>query len=213
MTYTILVACSANVCRSPLVAAVLTRSVALEEVGLRIEIETGGLDVVVDDPVCPDIVKLADARRLRSSGLVQHHAKALTIEQVEGASLIITADRRVRSGIVKRAPQAAARTFTLREAAQLADQAVLLLQGAGVDDRLREFTDEMNSRRGFTDLPRTRRVLALSAPWRLTPVHAHDVPDAHQDERAPHRVVYHSVVGATEQLAHGLAACAPTRTG
>jgi protein-tyrosine phosphatase len=209
MTFTVLIACSANVCRSPLAAAALVRAVALEEVGRLIVVDTGGIDVLPGEPTCPDLVRLADSHRFRSHDLIEHRARALTHDQVDVADIVLTADRRVRSGVLKRVPGAAPRTFTLREAAQLGSEAGREVQGRSVEERLRSYVAAMNATRGLTDLPRTRHVMALTTPWRRMAVHAHDVPDAHQGEHAPHRTVFQLTTTGAEEVARGLTTCVP----
>lgn len=208
MTFSILIACSANVCRSPLAAAVLTHAVALQEVDRSISVATGGLEAITGQPVCPEVVRMTESRGIRSRTLVQHHSGVLTPDEIGAADLVLAADRRTRSGIMKRVPLAAARTFTIREAAQLGEVAIAEVRGHTLDDRLRAYVVAMNDVRGLSDLPRTRHVVALTSPWRRVSVHAHDIPDAHQGERAPHRVVYSLTSSGSKQVARGLARCA-----
>jgi protein-tyrosine phosphatase len=209
MTFTVLVACSANVCRSPLTAVTLERAFALDELSRRIVLDTGGIDVLPGDPVCADAVRMAESRGIRSPTLTGHRARSLTVPQIGAADLVLAADRRVRSSIVKRVPDAAARTFTLREAGQLGREATREIAGRTVEERLRSYVAAMNASRGLVDLPRTHYLLTPSAPWRRLVVHAHDVPDAHQNERAPHRAVYHLVAAGARDVARGLRACTP----
>lgn len=213
MTFSILITCSANVCRSPLAAAVLTRTVALEEVDRRITVDTGGIEALTGQAACPDVLRMAESRRLRSRTLAQHQAHLLTAEQIEATDLVLAADRRTRSGIMKRVPRAAGRTFTLREAAKLGEVAALEVSGHTLEDRLRSYVVAMNAVRGLSDLPRTRHMIAVTSPWRRVAVHAHDIPDAHQGERAPHRVVFALTTSSAEQLGRGLAGCAQVSVG
>jgi protein-tyrosine phosphatase len=213
MTFSILIACTANVCRSPFAAAVLVHAVSLEEVHRRIAVDTGGIDAVPGQPVCPDVVRMGESRGLRSRALVGHQAQVLTADQIEAADLVLAADRRTRSGIMKRVSRAAGRTFTLREAAQLGEVAVFEVRGQTLEDRLRSYVAAMNAGRGLRDLPRTRHMVAVTSPWRRVAVHGHDIPDAHQGERAPHRVVYALTTSSAQQVARGLARCAHVSVG
>jgi protein-tyrosine phosphatase len=205
MTFRILVVCAANVCRSPLAAAVTTHSLAMNAAGRVVEVDTAGTEAQPGVPVCADVVRMAGARGLHPRALPVHVAHPVTLDQVEAADLVLTADRRVRSSIVKRAPQAGERTFTLREAANLGEHAAREVEGRFMDARLRSYVSAMNASRGLTDLPRTRHL--VSRPWRPVAVHAHDIPDAHQAERASHRAVYHLTVAAARQVTEGLVAC------
>lgn len=208
MTFTVLIACSANICRSPLAAAGLLQAVALGEAGGRIVVDTGGVDALPSAPVCTETARLADAHGLLSQELLEHRARGLTVEQVRSADLVLTADRRVRSTILRRVPQAGPRTFTVREAALLGPAAAPEVHGGDLDERLRSYVTAMNASRGLTDLPRTRRLRIPTAPWRGLTVHGHDIPDAHRGERAAHRTVYRLVTSSIDQVADGLGACA-----
>lgn len=210
MTFRILIVCAANLCRSPLAAAAFERVVAQQGLEDRITIDSGGIDPPPGHSVCPEIVRLAASRGLHSRSLPHHVARPVSVAQLAAADLVLATDRRVRSELVKRTPYLAGRTFTLREAADLADLVAGELRGQSLSRRLTSFAATMNATRGFTELPRTRYVVPLPAPWRRVAVHAHDIPDAHQIERAPHRVVYRLTVTAAEHLAHDLGAATTT---
>lgn len=210
MTFTVLVACSANICRSPLAAALLERAVALEAVGRVIAVESGGVDVPAGQRACPDTIRMTESHGIHGSALPQHLSRPLSTEQIATADLVLTSDRRIRSAVLKREPGVAARTFTLREAALLGEDAANHVEGRWLEDRLRSYVAAMNAHRGLTDLPRTRHVLA--APWRRLAVHAHDIPDAHQGEQASHRVVFQLIASSTERVARGLVSSALVRT-
>ncbi|GAA4378202.1 hypothetical protein [Nocardioides caricicola] len=213
MTFTILIACSANVCRSPLASAVLAHAVALEQVDRSVSVVTGGLEAIAGQPACPEIARMAEARGLHSRSLVRHEASILTPDEIGAADLVLTADRRARSGVMKRMPFATGRTFTIREAAQLGAAALPEVRGHTLDDRLRSYVAAMNDVRGLSELPRTRRMVVLTSPWRRLAVHAHDIPDAHQGERAPHRAVYSLTASSSKQVARDLSTCAQVSVG
>ncbi len=135
-----------------------------------------------------------------------HRSTPLTDDLIERADLILAADRQLRSAIVKQArPLSIDRTFTLREAAQLAAQASREVKGRTIEERLRSLTMQMNHSRGFTDLPDIQRIADRSRPWRRISVHTHDVPDAHGEPQAPHSVVHRLIVPAADQLVGHLA--------
>jgi protein-tyrosine-phosphatase len=210
MTFTVLTVCSANICRSPLMTVSLERSLFAQRFGGDVVVRSGGVNAAVGEPVCQEIARLAQSHGLLSRVLELHRSTPLTREQIEGADLILAADRRLRSEVVKRArrPLSIDRTFTVREAAQLAAAACREVTGRTTDERLRSLTEQMNHSRGFTDLPAVEQLAALSRPWRRIAVHTHDVPDAHGDPQAPHPVVRRLIVQAAEQLAGHLAIAA-----
>ena len=204
MTFTVLAVCAANVCRSPLVAALL-----LQDLGGAADddvwVTSAGVSAVDGQPMCRTMARLdlPDGRSplLERAVLEAHRSRRVTTDLVRGADLVLAADRHVRSEVVKLEHRAADRTFTLREAAQLSNQAPFDVEGHTLSDRLRAMTDALNRSRGFAELPRVARVPVLAPPWRWPRVHAHDVPDAHLREQAPHRLVHDLAVRAAGQLA------------
>ena len=66
----------------------------------------------------------------------------------------------------------------------------------------------MHASRGLIELPRTRRLLALPVTLRPLAVHDHDVPDAHQRDLAPHRIVFRLTADAAHRLGWVLSAAA-----
>ena len=206
MTFRILVVCTANVCRSPLVAALLAHELDPAGTGRPVTVASAGIDAVAGEPACPEMSQLAEAQWLPVSRIGEHGACPLTLEQVAVADLILTSDRRARSVILKLAPLAAPHTFTVREAAALAERVGGQVRGASTEDRLWSCVATMHAHRGLTELPRTRHLLALPATLRPLSVHDHDIPDAHQHDLAPHRLVYGIAVVGSRQLGTSLSA-------
>jgi protein-tyrosine phosphatase len=214
MTFTVLTVCSANVCRSPLMTVSLERSLFAQRIGGDVIVRNAGVNAAAGEPACPEITRLARSNGLVSRVLELHRSRPLTDEMIEGADLILAADRLLRAAIVKQAPPLSIdRTFTLREAAQLAARACREVKGRATDERLRSLTMQMNHSRGFTDLPAVERIAVLSRPWRRIAVHSHDIPDAHGEPQAPHSVVHRLVIPATDQLVGHLAVAAFGSTG
>lgn len=211
MSFTVLTVCKVNVCRSPLLAVELYRHLG-PEVADSVRVVSAGLDAVEGQRTCPDMMRLAALHATPAEGLArleEHVSRALTPQMVAAADLILAADRQVRSGIVKVHPRVAEHTFTVREAAALAtalaERPAGFLSGYTSADRLRAATLALNQSRGFTDLPRVERRVRLAPPWRWPRVHAHDVPDAHTDDPAPHRLVHELAAEASRRLGDSLA--------
>lgn len=216
MTFQILVVCTANVCRSPLAAVLLA-----EELGgptRRLAISGAGVGAMVGAPACREMRRTAAGQGLPVTELHHHRSRQLTVGEVTAADLVLAADRQVRSTILRMAPDVAPRVFTLREAAALAEAADDGLstpgtgsdRGVGAERRLRDLVAAMHASRGLTEMPRTRRLLALPATLRPLAVHDHDVPDAHQRDLAPHRVVFRLTADAAHRLGWVLSATAST---
>lgn len=219
MTFRILVVCTANVCRSPLAAALLAEELFTEKGAgptHGIEISGAGVGAVVGAPACREIRRTAAAQGLPDTALVHHRARQLTVDEVAAAHLVLASDRQVRSTVLRMAPDVSPRVFTLREAAALAEAAddglgtsgVAPPRGTDAEHRLRDLVAAMHASRGLTEMPRTRRLLALPVTLRPLAVHDHDVPDAHQRDLAPHRVVFRLTADAAHRLGWVLSATA-----
>ena len=206
MIFRIVAVCSANTCRSPLIAAALERSFLSEGLWGEVMVHTAGLNAVPGQGACPEMMAQARTRNLPFLALERHRSANLSEGVADRADLVLAADRHVRSLAIRRVGGVTGdRIFTLREAAELA---VEVTGGAGTStaERLRNVIAAMNHARGFTELPRTDRVVTLAQPWRPLTLHAHDVPDAHEPPVAPHRLVRRLVVGSAERLVTTMAA-------
>lgn len=149
----VLVVCTANVCRSPLVAALLATGL-----GPGLVVGSAGARAATGAPACP------------SSGAT-HRARPLTADDVRSAALVLGAARMHRSAAVALVPSAQRRAFTLAQAARAA---TLLAQdgdpapsGVTGRDRLRWCVQELDTRRGRTPRP------ALPEDDDLPDPHAH----------------------------------------
>lgn len=113
----ILFVCAANVCRSPLSEVLLRRG--LEDCP-EIRVESAGTHARTGAAICSLV-----ADQLSGDGRVDdaqaHRSRPLTAELLGEATLILAADREVRSDVVRMAPQVRDRVYTLREAAYLGD--------------------------------------------------------------------------------------------
>lgn len=202
MKFRILVVCTANVCRSPLAAALIAAGFDRAEVA-GVEVSSAGTSAVPGAPVCSTTLLGAGGLVLDRSRLAFHQAAELTADQVRGSDLVLTADRSSRAAVARLVPDAHAPYFTLREAAELSRQVATpptreLL--GGPEERLSSFVQALREARGLTDQPRTQRLRSWSRPWRSTLAHSHDVPDAHQTHHGLHPAVVEAVEAASRQL-------------
>jgi protein-tyrosine phosphatase len=108
----VLVVCTGNVCRSPY----LERRLRHELAGTGIVVASAGTRALVGHDVDPGTREL-----LQRSGIDVDHfsARQLTAELVSGADLVITAAREHRAAAARLHPAAMARTFTLKDLADL----------------------------------------------------------------------------------------------
>ena len=204
MTNSLLTICSANLCRSPLALAVIDTTLVGRSFHHAITLRSRGVDVESGREACEVALQVARSHGVRTRLIDQHRATALDAGALAEADLVLTADRRVRSRVVKLDPRAAERTFTFREAAALAR--LVSRDDPERPHDLAGFAAALNDNRGLTDLPALERPLVR--PWHRLRVHAHDVPDAHADHQVSHRVVYRTLVPAVEELAAHLTAFA-----
>jgi protein-tyrosine phosphatase len=211
VTFEVLVVCSANVCRSPMAGAVLREVFAGAGLDDQVRVRTYGENATVGAQMCPEMVARAK-RRLRTGSLAQHLACQLVPERVEEADLVLTTDRGVRAIVIRSSPAAHPRTFTLRQARELAALCRKEIGGAllALDDpetAMRSFVAEMNQLRGMTDAPHIESRRLRARPWVKVAVHSHDVPDAHQ-AKGLHSLTADLLISSAQELARHLTAAA-----
>lgn len=111
---TLLVVCTANVCRSPLGERLLQLHLAP---ALGIDVSSAGVRGLVGAEMCP-----VSALELPSGDPfpARHVARSLERDLVMTADLVVTMEREHRSAAVRLAPGAQSKVFTLSEALMLA---------------------------------------------------------------------------------------------
>lgn len=118
MPFSILVVCTANICRSPTTMRALRAGLA--DAGVSpdlVVVESAGVAAADGLPMC----ELADTMTSAALGQPgEHRSRRLTADVARRADLILVADRGHRTGVVQLAPATRSRTFTIRQAAQLA---------------------------------------------------------------------------------------------
>lgn len=115
MSPRILVVCTANVCRSPVIEAMLG-----QRLGPGFEVTSAGVRAPVGRPIDPGS---ADQLRRRGLDVPQHAARQLTRELVAESDLVLTATRAHRAEVLDLDPRALRRTFTALELAGLVEDA------------------------------------------------------------------------------------------
>jgi protein-tyrosine phosphatase len=112
--FSVLVVCTANICRSPIAEAQLRAALGPSS---GVEVTSAGLHARIGEPVDPRMAKLAEVP------LAAFAARQLTAAMIRRADLVLVMTREQRSKVVTLLPAAVRSTFTLREFAQLADLA------------------------------------------------------------------------------------------
>jgi len=106
----ILVACRANECRSPAVAALLSRAIA--PAAAFAEVRSGGISTTGGHPADPVMAALVGQRGIDLSA---HRSRAVDHAVASGADLVIAASRAHLRILVGDLGAAFSRSFTLRE--------------------------------------------------------------------------------------------------
>ena len=185
----VLVVCTANVCRSPLAAAILRRR--WDAAGLPAEVSSAGVRAMTGAPVCVMSQEVLGAPLAGA-------AREITPDLVREADLVLTMEREQRSSVVRLLPGSQARVFTLREAAALLDG---LLERDTRLDGLRGLAPAMHALRGVVVPPADPQPRRR---WWQRPVEPADsitIPDGHGLDPAQHRAALDRVDAAAERVA------------
>lgn len=118
---TILVVCTANVRRSPAVAALLRHGTTTAPglAGSGVEVVSAGVAALAGDRLDPRVAASLAELGIPAEELTPHLSRRLTVEAVERADLVLTAERAHRAAVVRLVPAAVTRSFTVRELAVL----------------------------------------------------------------------------------------------
>jgi len=140
----VLLVCTGNICRSAL-AERLGRAYLADALGddaEQIQLVSAGTRAVTDSAMHPDSALVLEGLGGRPDGFA---ARQLHEHVAIDADLVLTMTRAHRREVLKVAPRALARTFTLREAAALLDDldGNLELPGEGMADRARALVKEL----------------------------------------------------------------------
>jgi low molecular weight protein-tyrosine phosphatase len=117
----ILVLCTANVCRSPMAAALLAGRLD----GLGVPVSSAGM-LAGGSPALPEVVSVLGARGLDVSG---HRSRTVQPADLAGAGLVLAMARENLRHAVVVAPEAWPRAFTLKELIRRAEGAGPRLAG------------------------------------------------------------------------------------
>jgi protein-tyrosine phosphatase len=178
----VLLVCTANICRSPAVARLLAG-----RLGPSIEFESRGTRSVPGARMC----EVSANWVLMNGGdaAAGHVSRQLELADVKASTLILTASQRHRAKVIELRPSAQVRTFTLAQAARIAQWRGPALQSgmppdAQLPDRLLWLAEELDAYRG-------------SAP-RPVPESADDLPDPHQAAR--HADVFAALLATVDAI-------------
>ncbi|QTX05436.1 low molecular weight phosphatase family protein [Agromyces archimandritae] len=111
----VLVVCTGNTCRSPMMERLLAHRLA--EQGVDARVTSAGTHALRGAPMTEDAGLALDGLGVDWQ---PHHAEQLTDAAIEGAGLVLTATRDHRALVVSQVPSAVGRVFTMREFARVA---------------------------------------------------------------------------------------------
>jgi protein-tyrosine phosphatase len=206
----LLVVCTANVCRSPLVESVLRRRLPETDGPLASAIvRSAGTRAVAGQQMCP----VSGAESGDEAFEAAHAARLLDAELIGGAGLVLTAEREHRGAAARLAPGSQARVFTFLEAVALAEVAVQRVRAGEVDRPadLAGVAAILHSSRGripIAEAPQPQRGL-FRRRERVPSVHPFDLEDGHGQPAAEHE----AAVQRTHELAERLVAALTELTG
>lgn len=188
MSGQLLFVCAMNVCRSPLMAA--TFSHASEDVGQTVArvVISRGVSASPDMPMC----EVASAHVTDKAWVWAHRSTPVSRADLEESALVIVASRAERAAIARLAPDARARTFTLREALALGAPAVgqVRVDATSADpdlSPLARYQQLLHGRRGLIAMPPAETAAARRLRYRrLRDWNPLDIPDVHQERHRVH---------------------------
>ena len=126
----ILFVCTANICRSPMAAALM--AARIRQRGADCAVGSVGL-LEGGRPCPPEIIAVMEERGIDLSG---HESRQLTPDAVTGADLVLTMEREHLREVVVLAPEAWGRTFTFREAVRRGGEVGPRADGQALEDWL-----------------------------------------------------------------------------
>lgn len=148
--FRMLVVCTGNICRSPLIEQLLRAR--MTAAGIPAVLLSAGTQAVLRGAMTPE----ATALSLHYGGVpVEHRPRQLTAQLVAQADLVFTATREHRSEVVSLHPRAARYAFTLKQFSRLAGtfDPSPLQDPAGAASALRAYVEEVSARRGLSPPP------------------------------------------------------------
>lgn len=148
----ILIVCTGNICRSPMAEGIL-RGLLAERGAAEIAVESAGVAGWEEQPATQEAILAMQERDIDITG---HLARRLGRRMIDAAELIVGMTAEHRDTVARVSPQAAARTFTLKELVNLLERSDLDPTSDGPsrsEDRLRQAVEAADRVRTEQGLP------------------------------------------------------------
>jgi protein-tyrosine phosphatase len=176
----VLLVCTANICRSPAAARLLAG-----RLGSSIEFVSRGTRSVPGAGMCEVSANWVLMNGGDAAG--RHLSRPLELADIKASTLILTASQRHRTAVIEMRPSAQVRTFTLAQAARIAQWRMAepgpgMPTGVDLPDRLLWLVEELDAHRGAAPRP--------------VPESAEDLPDPHHG--SAHAEVFGSLLAAVD---------------
>ena len=117
-TKTILFVCTGNTCRSSMAAALFKNLIEQSGDGKAIKILSAGTAAFEGQRASPNAIAVMDEKGVDLRG---HRAAVLTREKIMQSDLILTMTNSHKNQVIKIAPEAAGKTYTLKEYTNISD--------------------------------------------------------------------------------------------
>ena len=164
----VLIVCTANICRSPMMEGLLRRD--LEALDAPIEVWSGGL-LEWDEPVDPQAAAVLAERGVDIAG---HRSRPVSTIDLRAVDLVITMTREHAREVVLGLPEIYPRTFTVKDFARRIE---LGTEGVPGED-LRSRVSALSAGRALSSLMGISEEDDVADPHGLTQWHFEDTADA-----------------------------------
>ena len=204
---TLLFVCVANVCRSPALAFRTRRG--LLGVGLATDwsFVSAGSRALRGERMCPSSATALSGVTGGADFAEAHRSRPLDAALVKQAALILVTSRAEQAVVARLAPTARSRTFTMIEAAALAEHAASAsatrLTAEGPAGGVRSLVAVLHRGRGLVDLGKPAPRSKVWSPGRRRSTSV-DIADAHTSDSHGHRAVLADVSWASERFSRSV---------
>lgn len=155
MSFRVLFVCAANVCRSPTAVRIFIGQCP-DDLSRAVVAESAGISAEPGLPWCQVAQDWVRRHHVEVGKVQEHRSRRLTASKTTRAGLILAVDTEVKSAILRTAPRARGRLFTLPEATILA---------AGVHEALTASLEGRMNRYGLQLEPLPRRTGDVRLEW------------------------------------------------